>query len=176
MLESKVIIQLNRILDGKNKFDIELSLDKLEFLSDEFYKLSQSILIHLEIYRYKNQLTINGTVSTSIITKCSRCAIQMTVNLKEDFKLYSLLTSKEENIEPNNWEEDLLILSNNAEILVLDDTIREILLLAIPMQPLCKSDCKGLCTICGVDLNYETCKCTKSIDNRWQKLADLKPE
>ena len=46
-----------------------------------------------------------------------------------------------------------------------------------PMQPLCRPDCRGLCPVCGVDLNQQSCSCGKDeIDPRWEKLKSLKFE
>ena len=45
------------------------------------------------------------------------------------------------------------------------------------MQPLCRPDCRGLCPVCGVDLNQQSCSCGKDdIDPRWEKLKNLKFE
>jgi uncharacterized protein len=54
------------------------------------------------------------------------------------------------------------------------EVIRQNALLAIPMKPLCKEDCAGLCSQCGKDLNTKQCKCIKQeIDPRWAKLVNL---
>ena len=45
--------------------------------------------------------------------------------------------------------------------------------LAIPYRMLCKPDCKGLCSICGADLNEGPCSCEKPTDPRWDALKDL---
>ena len=47
--------------------------------------------------------------------------------------------------------------------------------MALPMKPLCKPDCKGLCPSCGKDLNLGACGCThETIDPRWEALKALK--
>jgi uncharacterized protein len=52
--------------------------------------------------------------------------------------------------------------------------LRQALLLSLPMQPLCKPDCAGLCPICGQDLNQGPCDCVSvEIDPRWEKLGLL---
>src|ERR687885_9624 len=55
---------------------------------------------------------------------------------------------------------------------VLADAMREYALLEVPMLPLCKPDCKGLCPECGTNLNDETCDC--QIDQDDERLAVLK--
>jgi uncharacterized protein len=53
--------------------------------------------------------------------------------------------------------------------------VREQLLLALPIAPRCREDCKGLCPVCGVNKNETDCGCvTKQTDPRWDKLKLLK--
>ena len=58
--------------------------------------------------------------------------------------------------------------------LLLEDVLREQVLLSLPARTLCREDCKGLCPRCGRDLNTETCACDPaSADPRWSALSDL---
>lgn len=58
--------------------------------------------------------------------------------------------------------------------LVLEDVLREQVLLSLPVRTLCREDCKGLCPRCGRDLNSETCDCDAApADPRWAALSDL---
>jgi uncharacterized protein len=58
--------------------------------------------------------------------------------------------------------------------LLLEDVVREQVLLSLPTRTLCKPDCKGLCPRCGQNLNTATCSCGEaSADPRWNALADL---
>ncbi len=46
---------------------------------------------------------------------------------------------------------------------------------ALPMQPLCRESCQGLCPVCGKDLNQGPCSCARAeLDPRWEKLKDFK--
>jgi uncharacterized protein len=59
--------------------------------------------------------------------------------------------------------------------LVLEDVLREQVLLSLPARILCRQDCKGLCPGCGSNLNQETCNCQASPpDSRWSELAGLR--
>ncbi len=57
--------------------------------------------------------------------------------------------------------------------LELDELVSEDIYLAIPPRFLCKDDCKGLCSICGTDLNFGECSCSAPADPRWDALKDL---
>lgn len=53
--------------------------------------------------------------------------------------------------------------------------VRENVLLALPVQPLCDDDCRGLCPRCGANLNRGPCSCsTTHRDPRWGKLESLR--
>ncbi len=57
----------------------------------------------------------------------------------------------------------------------LGEVVREQLYLALPMKPLCREDCKGLCAVCGVNRNREHCECQQEwVDPRMAVLAEWK--
>lgn len=59
--------------------------------------------------------------------------------------------------------------------LVLEDVLREQVLLSLPARTLCRADCKGLCPHCGQNLNAEACACEETTsDSRWSALSDLR--
>jgi uncharacterized protein len=58
--------------------------------------------------------------------------------------------------------------------LMLEDVLREQVLLSLPARTLCREDCKGLCPRCGRDLNSESCACDQApADPRWSALSGL---
>ena len=74
-------------------------------------------------------------------------------------------------------ELDISFLPAGAHALVVDDIVREQVLLELPLRPLCKEECRGLCSRCGDDLNVGPCQCGGDPgpgDLRFAVLADLK--
>ena len=62
-----------------------------------------------------------------------------------------------------------------GEGLLLEDALREQVLLATPVRALCRDECKGLCPLCGRNLNVEQCHCEQHVsDPRWDALSDIK--
>ena len=58
---------------------------------------------------------------------------------------------------------------------LLEDVLREQVLLSLPAKTLCREDCKGLCPHCGTHLNSETCACEETApDPRWAALSSLR--
>ena len=58
-------------------------------------------------------------------------------------------------------------------VLDLSDTLRQYRLASLPLAPLCREDCKGLCPECGADRNQSACSCEQYQDLRWAKLREL---
>lgn len=71
-----------------------------------------------------------------------------------------------------NDDTDMYIVVDSMR-LNLDELVSEDVYLAWPSRVLCKADCKGLCSVCGADLNEGVCKCKKETDPRWNALKDL---
>ena len=55
----------------------------------------------------------------------------------------------------------------------LTEAIRQYAIINLPMKPLCRQNCAGLCSTCGADLNNHQCDCSRSTDSRWSPLLDL---
>ena len=52
--------------------------------------------------------------------------------------------------------------------------VHDAIFLDLPLAPLCREDCKGLCPFCGIDRNEATCECQAPIDSRWATLDGLR--
>ena len=57
---------------------------------------------------------------------------------------------------------------------LLDEIVADAFGASIPYAPICGEECRGLCPICGTNLNTGTCHCEMSMDNRWAQLSRLK--
>lgn len=112
---------------------------------------------------------VQGTVKTQANLSCSRCLKAFSSDLEIPFEetYYRDGDTLSEGLEDEAS-------FYQGEKIELDDLIIGDLLLAIPMKPVCSSDCKGLCPICGNDLNVRQCQCRKEeIDPRLAVLGTL---
>ena len=108
---------------------------------------------------------------------CARCVEPVTVPLQGEFDLLF----RPENADAEAGER--AITEDETEIgyygksgLLLEDVVREQVLLALPGRTLCKPGCKGLCAHCGQNLNLGVCECnasTGSEDPRWSALQGI---
>lgn len=132
--------------------------------------------IHLDAYvrKVKEKITIEGRISTHIEMICSRCLEPHDEYIDDTFEVIYCPKPDEleeaDEIELN--ETDLSVSYYEGETIAVSELLREQLLLLLPIKPLCKADCAGLCPSCGKDLNEGPCTC--AIDNIDPRLAVLR--
>ena len=104
----------------------------------------------VELTRTPKGIFIQADFSTSIPAECVRCLDEFEQPLKADFSdLYAFHT--------NSVTESGLIVPEDANI-DLQPLLREYFLIEIPIKMVCRADCKGLCTVCGENLNHQMCE------------------
>ena len=102
-----------------------------------------------------NRISVKAEVSAQADTRCSRClepvrvAVRATVDAVYDR-------------QPDPDDPDLY--SFEASTIELTDAVRDALLLELPMRNLCSEDCRGLCPVCGINLNKGTCTCQEGAE------------
>lgn len=157
----------------------ELSLDfgaQQCDLPREIGTLAAPVHLDAQVRKVREEITIEGQLSSWIQMSCARCLKPHQVHLDDSFEVKYLPYPKEldsvEEIELN--ETDMSIIYYTGEEINLTELVREQVLLLLPVKSLCKTDCAGLCPSCGKDLNEGPCSCAKkSGDHRFAVLKDL---
>ncbi|MDI1472748.1 DUF177 domain-containing protein [Thermodesulfovibrio sp. 1176] len=141
----------------------------------EGVKIIQPFKAILRVDKRGVEVFIKGVVSGEVELQCSRCLKEYILPIKTLLEVtYHPVQhlNKEELIELKRDEMDVDFYREG--LIDTEDIIRDQILLNIPMKPLCSEDCKGLCTICGTDLNYSECGCiVQEIDPRMAILQSL---
>jgi uncharacterized protein len=121
-------------------------------------------------------IRVNGKLETSLEVACARCLDPVVHPVERSFDLlYRPLGT-------DSGHEELSVTDAEAEIgyyegrgLLLEDTLREQVLLALPLRTICREDCKGLCPHCGKNLNEGQCDCTVEVEEpRWSALKEIR--
>jgi uncharacterized protein len=122
-----------------------------------------------------DDIRVVGKVDATMEVGCARCLepVQFPVNRAFDL-LYRPLGVDRQGDEAAISEADTEIGYYEGEGLLLEDVLREQVLLASPVKLVCREDCKGLCPQCGTNLNSATCNCQQPGDPRWAALSELK--
>ena len=109
----------------------------------------------------KAHFRLVGRVQTTLTMPCSRCVEPFSFPVDATFDLrYQPRTENSGEPEREIEEDDLTTAFYENDTIDLGDLMREQFYLALPMKPLCRDDCRGLCPTCGANLNRETCDCT----------------
>jgi uncharacterized protein len=121
-------------------------------------------------------IRIAGDLATEVEVICARCLEPV---IQDVAKTFDLLYRPQGS---DAGKEELSVTAAEAEVgyyrgegLLLEDVLREQVLLALPLKAICREDCKGLCPHCGKNLNQEQCNCAEPMeDPRWSALKDLR--
>jgi uncharacterized protein len=126
----------------------------------------------------EGQIRVTGDLHTRLELACARCLDPVNEDVAREFDLFykPMATMSKEDEERLKFD-DTEIGFFKGDGMFLADVLAEQVLLALPMKAICRSDCRGLCPQCGVNLNNEECRCESQVaDPRAAPLARLKQD
>lgn len=139
----------------------------------ETFEVVDPVSLAFDIDKDKQQFRLVGSVRTTLQLPCSRCLESFTQPVDTDFDLrYQPHAANSGEGEKEIEEDDLTTAFYQNDQIDLGQLLREQFYLSVPMKPLCRVDCRGLCPVCGTNLNRETCDCKPAWDD--PRLAALK--
>jgi len=121
-------------------------------------------------------IRLRGSFSGRFQVPCARCVEPVEIPLSADFDLiFRPAKADSEPLERSITAPETEIGYYQGDSLLLEDVLREQVLLTLPVRTLCKPDCRGLCPRCGVNRNSTSCTCEEGpADPRWEALAGLR--
>jgi uncharacterized protein len=135
----------------------------------------EGVRAELAIQKAATEYFCQGRVQAGLVLECSRCLKPFHVELSEptDF----IVCSEEQAAGREAFDdEDYVYFQGNDLKVDIVEPVRQALVLALPLKPLCVETCKGLCPRCGTDLNEKSCNCRMEVpDTRWDGLRNLFP-
>ena len=119
---------------------------------------------------------LRGHLETRVTLTCVRCLVPFEHPLSREFHLTLVQAAEAEDRSRNDEEttesDEVDLFPLEGTRFDLTDMVREQVDLALPMNPVCRNECRGLCAQCGADLNRGPCNCpTAPKDPRWAALA-----
>jgi uncharacterized protein len=121
-------------------------------------------------------IRLRGRLSAGLELQCARCLEPVRQDVSRQFELlYRPLGADAGRDELSVTDAEAEIGYYQGEGVLLEDVLREQVLLALPLKTVCREDCKGLCPLCGKNLNQEQCSCEVPLDDpRWAALKDIR--
>ncbi len=126
----------------------------------------------VSLTRTDRGILVEGVLNTDVELACSRCLslFECPLSLKIEEEYFPTVDVVSGASLPVPDEIGGFTIDENHE-LDLTEAVHQYALLAVPMKPLCRQDCAGLCPVCGQNLNLGECKCPpQAADPRWAKL------
>lgn len=137
---------------------------------------AQLVQEHHGKHQFINDIRLTGDFSVKVKLACARCLEPIATEVAKKFELLYRPQGSDAG------KEELSVTAAEADVgyykgegLLLEDVLREQVLLALPLKAICREDCRGLCPHCGKNLNVESCTCAEPTeDARWSALKDIR--
>jgi uncharacterized protein len=165
-------LDLTRYRQPVSQFVRTFSPNEVEQEGDA-YRIVAPVEVDLEIHKDKDRFRLVGSARTELELSCGRCLEPFRMRFEGAIDVRYLPASElSAEDEREVAEEDLDTSYYRNDQIDLNELLREQFYLALPMKPLCRDECAGLCSQCGTNLNTGACQCT----SQWEdpRLAPLK--
>ena len=143
------------------------------FPPEDDFRVIEPARLAMTLHKDDARVRLEGTIATRLELTCSRCLESYTVPVQSTVDLRYLPQSLAGHREEDPDDDPSTTFYSDDQI-DLGQMVREQCYLAIPMKPLCRPDCQGLCATCGTNLNTERCQCNPQwLDPRLAALQAL---
>jgi uncharacterized protein len=142
------------------------------------FRVASPVTLAFDIVKDKDMFRLAGSVRTTLELTCGRCLEPFALPVDASFDLrYQPHAENKGEGEVEIEEDDLTTAFYENDEVDLGQLMREQFYLSLPMKPLCRVDCKGLCPSCGTNLNRGSCDCKREWeDPRFAALKKLRTE
>ncbi len=159
---------IRELRGGSIGFQGEQAVEVLDEVEELGLKLTGPAKIEGKVTNTGEGFLVEAELSFSYEANCSRCL--------EPIRTTQNLQIKEEFIPDHSQVEEDSVFTFQGDTIDLTKCINEQVILALPMKILCRADCRGICPVCGGNLNQRQCECkVQEIDPRLEKLRSLLP-
>ncbi len=168
-------LDLTRIRQPQQRFDYTVEPSAVP-QEGESYRVVAPVELGFDVHKDKAQFRLVGRLRTTLELSCGRCVepFLLPMDASFDVRYHPQSESSAAAGEREVEEADLDDAYYRDDQIDLDELIREQIYLVLPMKPLCRDDCKGLCPECGTNLNAGTCECRHEwTDPRLEALKKL---
>ena len=167
-----MIVDLTTWPDGTTSKSFEVPANVLHLQTDTCI-FDGTVRVDLTVHKAQDGLVAEGRATAVAKATCVRCLDEFEIPLDVPFRVVVNVVPDSQ-VSEDTGDDDFVMLPQGAPVWDLDGLVREHLLVALPVDPLCRPDCAGICAGCGANLNVEACTCaTKPPSGALSELRSL---
>ncbi|MEO7190675.1 MAG: DUF177 domain-containing protein [Vicinamibacterales bacterium] len=171
-----MILDLSRLRGGVETVDRRFEASAINVAAEDFRVVSP-VELKAEATKDGQKIRLVGRLTAALEMDCSRCLEPFAVPVDNAFDLLFLPATAvvARDGEAQLADDDVGVSFFHDDQIDLADVVREQFYLAVPMKPLCREDCLGLCPVCGSNRNREPCSCQSVwVDPRLEPLRKVR--
>lgn len=164
-------INISEILSNPSvvkDFEVVPDMETLD-LKRASYPVTQKAPVKLTIRKAEDKIRITGKTEIRLIIPCDRCLddVELTFPVEIDRHVNPDIEADGiDDVDEQSFMDGCML---DVDRLVTDEVV-----VALPSKVLCKDDCKGLCSVCGTNLNHSNCDCDRFVpDPRMAAIQDI---
>ncbi len=173
-----MFISLQQLEQRPVRFKVEIPPEEIEYDS----KTTQASPLQAEgsaqlLSHSVGEIRVQGKLQVTMTATCDRCVEATTFPIESPFDLVYMPAGESAGGEKEVDQAGIEVGFYEGNGLALNDVLREVVLLALPMRLVCDEACKGVCPVCGQNRNQGECGCRQpALDDRWSGLKSFRAE
>ena len=116
-----------------------------------------SVEVEARLDKASRQMFLTTAIHAAARFECDRCLDEFERGLDTGYGMFYVYDEAEAGKYP---DDEVTVIGPDAVHIDITDDVRQLILLAVPLKLLCDEECKGLCPVCGTNLNHGTCRCS----------------
>lgn len=175
-----MFISLQQLEQRPVPFRVDIPAGEIDIDCDS--KMRQASVLHSEgsaqlLNHSLGEIRVHGQLNVTVEATCDRCLETTSFPIENRFDLVYMPAEESSRGEDEIDQAGIEVGYYEGGGIALNDILREVVLLALPMQLICSEACKGICPVCGENRNQRDCGChPESFDDRWSHLKNFRAE
>jgi uncharacterized protein len=139
------------------------------------YSLEEAVVFAGHAAKADDGVYVEGTIRGTVHPECSRCLTTFEMPLELDMNVVYVPEEERTGKQSETLDPDSNLSFYEGDSIDLLREIKDLILTSLPIKPICRPDCKGICPQCGADLNAAACKCEQHRGvSPFDKLKELR--
>jgi uncharacterized protein len=147
-----LVLDLASLKTGSNTGSFTIAMDRIDWHVEDSTPASPSGTLKLDVNYSERSVILRGTLDARFGTQCARCLGEAFFGIGEEI---SAIYAKDGSMDSDTAA---FRIPKGGRLVSILDAVREAVILSVPGKPLCREDCRGICQVCGENLNENRCR------------------